>query len=116
MTAAIHEKQRESRTLKGLVQKTKTKNIIKKHQNAQHLLKPVALVNEFTPYLSYPSRSLVTRRDHEKYLGLIDAIAFLHQHQREAKTMEIDRTTCCWSTPLKALWRPAGRTVNQSRS
>jgi DNA primase len=91
MTAAIHEKQRESRTLKGLVQKTKTKNIIKKHQNAQRLLKSIAVVNNFTPYLSYPSQSLVTRRDHEKYLGLIDAIAFLHQHQREVKTMEIDK-------------------------
>lgn len=90
MTAAIHEKQRESRTLKGLVQKTKANNIIKKHQNAQRLLKPIAVVNDFTPYLSYPSQSLVTRRDHEKYLGLIDAIAFLHQHQREVKTMEID--------------------------
>lgn len=89
MTAAIHEKQRESRTLKGLVQKTKTKNIIKKHQNAQRLLKPIAVVNNFTPYLSYPSQSLVTRRDHEKYLGLIDSIAFLHQYQREIKTMEI---------------------------
>ena len=90
MTAAIHDRQRESRTLKGLVQKTRTGNIIKKHQTAQRLLRPIAVVNEFTPYLSYPSRSLVTRRDHEKYLGLIDAIAFLHQHQREAKTMEID--------------------------
>lgn len=90
MTAAIHEKQRESRTLQGLVQKTKTRNIIKKHQTAQRLLKPIAVVNEFTPYLSYPSQSLITRRDHEKYLGLIDAIAFLHQHQREAQTMEID--------------------------
>ncbi len=90
MTAAIHKKQRELRTLKGLVQKTKTKNIIKKHQNAQRLLKPIAVVNDFTPFLSYPSQSLVIRRDHEKYLGLIDAIAFLHQHQREVKTMEID--------------------------
>ncbi|MCP4722989.1 MAG: DNA primase, partial [Desulfobacteraceae bacterium] len=67
MTAAIHEKQRESRTLKGLVQKTKTKHIIKKHQNAQRLLKPIAVVNNFTKYLSYPCKFLVTRRDHEKY-------------------------------------------------
>nr|WP_319392612.1 CHC2 zinc finger domain-containing protein [uncultured Desulfobacter sp.] len=96
MTAAIHEKQRESRTLKGLVQKTKTRSIIKKHQNAQRLLKPIAVVNEFTPYLSYPSQSLVTRRDHEKYLGLIDAIAFLHQCQREIKTMEIDNATVAY--------------------
>ncbi|MCF6247115.1 MAG: CHC2 zinc finger domain-containing protein [Desulfobacula sp.] len=90
MTAAIHEKQRESRTLKGLVQKTKTKHIIKKHQNAQRLLKSIAVVNDFTQYLSYPCKSLITRRDHEKYLGLIDTMAFLHQYQRDIKTMEID--------------------------
>jgi len=28
-----------------------------------------------------------TRRDHEKYLTLIDAIALLHQHQRSVKTL-----------------------------
>jgi DNA primase len=90
MTARIHEKQRRSRTLEGLAQKKKTETIIRKHQSAQRLLKPVAVVNEFTPYLSYPDTSLVTRRDHEKYLGLIDATAFLHQYQRKIQTMEID--------------------------
>jgi hypothetical protein len=30
------------------------------------------------------------RRDHEKYLTLIDTVAFLHQHQRERKTVERD--------------------------
>ena len=53
------------------------------------MLKPIAVVNEFTQYLSYPSRSLITGRDHEKYLGLIDTMVFLHQYQREVKTMEI---------------------------
>jgi DNA primase len=90
MTAAIHAKQRESRTLKGLSQKKKTAKIIKKHQIAQRLLKSIAVVNNFTPYLSYPSESLVTRRDHEKYLGLIDAVAYLHQYQRPVRTMDID--------------------------
>ncbi|MBA4394818.1 MAG: hypothetical protein C0407_14805, partial [Desulfobacca sp.] len=90
MTAKIHEKQRQSRTLEGLAQKKKTDKIIQKHQTAQRLLKPIAIVNNFTKYLTYPSRSLVTRRDHEKYLGLIDVITFLHQHQREVKKMDID--------------------------
>ena len=83
MTAKIHEKQRQSRTLEGLAQKKKTEKIIRKHQSAQRLLKPIAVVNDFTPYLTYPNKSLVTRRDHEKYLGLIDVVAFLHQYQRE---------------------------------
>ncbi len=90
MTARIHERQRESRTLAGLAQKKKTEKIIQKHQTAQRLLKPIAVVNNFTRYLSYPHKSLVTRRDHEKYLGLIDVITFLHQYQREVKKMDID--------------------------
>jgi DNA primase len=90
MTAKIHEKQRQSRTIEGLAQKKKTEKIIKKHQSAQRLLKPIAVVNSFTPYLTYPNKSLVTRRDHEKYLGLIDVITFLHQFQRQVQTMEID--------------------------
>jgi len=90
MTARIHDKQRQARTLEGLAQKKKTEKIIRKHQTAQRLLKPIFVVNNFTPYLTYPSKSLVTRRDHEKYLGLIDVIAFLHQHQRKSRTMEID--------------------------
>jgi DNA primase len=90
MTARIHEKQRQSRTLEGLAQKKKTEKIVKKHQTAQRLLKPIAVVNNFTPYLTYPNKSIVTRRDHEKYLGLIDVITFLHQYQRKVKTMEID--------------------------
>jgi DNA primase catalytic core len=90
MTAAIHKKQREARSLKGLAQKKKTENIIKKHKTAQRLLKSIAVVNSFTKYLTYPSRSIITRRDHEKYLGLIDVITFLHQYQRKPKTMDID--------------------------
>jgi DNA primase catalytic core len=93
MTEAIHQKQREAETINGLIQKKKAEKLIRKHQVAQRLLKPLHVVNPFTPYLSYPSASLRTRRDHKKYLSLMRAIAFLYQHQRELKTMEIDGET-----------------------
>ena len=48
------------------------------------------MVNPFSKYLSFPSTSLRTRRDHKKYLGLIRSIAFLYQYQREVKTVEVD--------------------------
>ncbi len=89
MTAAIHDKQKQARTLAGLVNRTQSAHIERIHQTAQQMLKPVAVVNPFTPYLSYPTQSLISRRDHDKYLGLIEAIAFLHQHQRETKTVEV---------------------------
>jgi len=89
MTEAIHNMQRQKETLEGLIRKKKSEHIIKKHKNAQRLLKPLAVVNPFTRYLSYPNKSLRTRRDHKKYLGLIRAIAFLHQYQRKIKTVQV---------------------------
>jgi len=88
MTAAIHDKQKQARTLDGLINRTRSSHIQRIHQIAQQMLKPVAVVNPFTPYLSYPTKSLISRRDHDKYLGLIEVIAFLHQHQRDIKTAE----------------------------
>jgi DNA primase catalytic core len=89
MTEAIHKKQREADTLEGLLRKKKKELIITKHQTAQRLLKPLSVVNPYSPCLSYPTGSLRTRRDHKKYLGLIRAIAYLFQHQKEIKTVEI---------------------------
>jgi hypothetical protein len=90
MTAAIHDKQKQARTLEGLVNRTKSTHIERVHQIAQQMLKPVAVVNPYTPYLSYPTKSLISRRDHDKYLGLIESIAFLHQYQRQTRTVEVD--------------------------
>ena len=91
MTEAIHKKQREADTLEGLLRKKKKELIIGKHHTAQRLLKPLPVVNPFSPYLSYPTGSLRTRRDHKKYLNLIRAIAYLFQYQKEIKTVEIAR-------------------------
>ncbi len=90
MTDAIHRMQREAETLEGLVRKKRSEHIIRKHHTAQRLLKPLAVVNPFSAYLSYPTRSIRTRRDHKKYLGLIRAVAYLHQYQREIKTVDVE--------------------------
>jgi DNA primase len=90
MTEAIHRMQRKAETLEGLVKKKKSEHIIKKHHSAQRLLKPLAVVNPYTEYLSYPNRSIRTRRDHKKYLGLMRTIAYLFQYQREIKTVEVE--------------------------
>src|SRR5262249_22342819 len=59
--------------------------IVALHRNAQRLLRPLAVVNPYADKLSFPSDKTRTRRHHEKYLTLIDAIALLHQHQRTVK-------------------------------
>lgn len=81
-TARIQEKQRERRTLAGLVAREERKELLRVLRNAQRLLRPLQVVNPFAPALTFPSERTRARRDHEKYLTLIDAIALLHQHQR----------------------------------
>jgi DNA primase len=90
MTAAIHRMQRQAETLEGLVRKKKSEHIIGKHHAAQRMLKPLAVVNPFAEYLTYPDHSIRTRRDHKKYLGLMRTIAFLHQHQRQIQSIAVE--------------------------
>jgi len=84
-TRAIHEQQRRARTLEGLAQKKQKQKIIQQHQNAQRLLKPISVLNPYAEKLSFLSDRTRLRRDHEKYLTLIDTIALLHQYQRPIK-------------------------------
>jgi DNA primase catalytic core len=86
-TKAIHEKQREAQTLKGLLRRQERNDILELHRNAQRLLRPMLVVNPYAPELTFPSSVTRTRRDHMKYLSLIRAVALLHQHQRPVKTV-----------------------------
>jgi len=81
-TRAIHERQRHAQTLDGLIANRERERVTKLHQDAQRLLEPLAVVNPFASLLSFPDSRTRTRRDHVKYLTLINAIALLHQHQR----------------------------------
>ena len=85
-TEAIHRLQRARRTLEGLFGRRERDHLMRLHQNAQRLLRPLAVVNPFAEALTFLSDKTRTRRDHEKYLTLIDAVALLHQHQRPVKT------------------------------
>ncbi len=87
-TKAIHKLQRESQTLEGLLRTQQKQLIEHKHQNAQRLLTPLAVVNPFANQLTFLADKTRTRRDHMKYLQLINAVTFLHQYQREIKTVE----------------------------
>ena len=86
-TQRIHRTQRERRTLAGLIAREQRKDVLKKLRNAQRLLQSLAILNPFAPALTFATGRTRNRRDHEKYLTLIDAIALLHQHQRETKDL-----------------------------
>jgi hypothetical protein len=87
-TRRVHRAQRERRTLEGLLARKRREAVVRVHRNAQRLLRPLAVVNPYAPDLTFLDTRTRTRRDHQKYLTLIDAVALLHQHQREVKTVE----------------------------
>lgn len=86
-TRAIQAAQRRKRTLAGLLADSAAQAIVTVHRNAQRLLRPLAVVNPYADALTFLDARTRTRRDHQKYLTLIDAIALLHQYQREVKTI-----------------------------
>jgi hypothetical protein len=85
-TRAIHRLQRERQTLEGLLSRRARPEVLKVHQDAQRLLKPLLVANPYAPKLTFLDDRTRTRRDHVKYLTLIRTIALLHQYQREVKT------------------------------
>jgi DNA primase catalytic core len=86
-TERIHTLQREARTEAGLARKTRRDELLAIHRAAQTLLQPLPVFNPYAAKLRFLSDRLRTRRDHEKYLLLIDAITLLHQQQRERRVV-----------------------------
>jgi DNA primase catalytic core len=89
-TRAILTLQRQKRTLDGLFARRQKDRLLKIHQNAQRLLRAIAVRNPYADALTFPDGRTRLRRDHEKYLTLIDTLALLHQHQREIKSAAQD--------------------------
>jgi DNA primase len=87
-TRAIHILQRRRQTLEGLLAGEDRAATLALHRNAQALLEGVKVVNPFADSLTFLDDKTRTRRDHMKYLTLIQAIALLHQHQRPVRSIE----------------------------
>ncbi len=87
-TKLIHERQKQARTLEGLKKKDIVDKTILRHHNMQRLLKSIRVVIPFVHAVNFPADWLRTRRDHQRFLNLIEAVTFLHQHQREVKHTE----------------------------
>ncbi|MCP4373720.1 MAG: toprim domain-containing protein, partial [Deltaproteobacteria bacterium] len=84
-TEKILEKQREKHTMEGLMNKLSLEKIIKKHHTANRLLKPLYVINPYSKLLTFTTKSIRVHREHDKYLNLIVAVAYLFQYQREIK-------------------------------
>jgi len=82
-TRRIHERQRVMRTERGRALRAAAEATCRRHWNAQRLLEPLGVVIPYADRLTFPSAWMRTRRDHARFLNLIEVSAFLHQHQRE---------------------------------
>ncbi|VAW72518.1 DNA primase, phage associated, partial [hydrothermal vent metagenome] len=87
-TKAIHDIQRKQQMLEGLFADSNKMYLTALHRNAQRILQPVDVVNPYADQLTFLDDKTRTRRDHIKYLHLINSITFLHQYQRETRTAQ----------------------------
>jgi len=82
-TRRIHDRQRLMRTARGLDLARESQALALKHWNVQRLLEPLPVIIPFADRLTFPCAWMRTRRDHARFLNLIEVSAFLHQHQRK---------------------------------
>ncbi len=89
-TRRIHELQRRASTLDGILASRRKPKALKVHRNAQRLLRPLLVHNPYASRLTFLDEKTRMRRDHVKYLKLIEAIALLFQYQRAVKSLTVD--------------------------
>ena len=89
-TRRIVEATMRSHTLEGRMELSRRRKTMQRHHNMQRMLKPVEVVNPYAHWHEYSIGKLQMRREQAKYACLIDAVALLHQHQREVKTYAVD--------------------------
>jgi hypothetical protein len=83
-TVAIQRRQRAAYTLQSI--QVDSQVVRKRHQCAQRLLEPLAVIIPWAEQLTFRSDQTRMRRDHAKYLALIASLALLHQYQRKHVT------------------------------
>ena len=85
-TERIHRYQRTRHCLNRLLADGEAAAaIITTHRAAQKLLRNIAVVNDFAPFLNFPAALMRSRRDHERFLDLIDTVCFLRQYQKKTE-------------------------------
>ena len=81
-TRAIFAAQRRARSLEGWRHERSKAAAMRVHHNAQRLLESLKVIIPYVDQIEFPKGWLRGRRDHDRFLSLIEGVAFLHQHQR----------------------------------
>jgi hypothetical protein len=82
-TERIMDFQRLSHSPEGVALRKQKEIICDFYRHVQREIQPLEVINTFSPYLSFNATTHQARRDHQKYLTLINTITLLNQHQRE---------------------------------
>jgi DNA primase len=85
-TEAIFAAQRRARTLEGWQVERRKEKLLHVHHTAQRLLRPLKVIIPYVKLIGFPNTGLRSRRDLDRFLSLVEGIAFLHQHQRTIAT------------------------------
>jgi len=67
----------------GVVLRKQKEIICDFYRHVQREIQALEVINPFSSYLSFNATTHQARRDHQKYLTLINTITLLNQHQRE---------------------------------
>ena len=85
-TMRIHQRQKDLKGFERLSAGETRQGILQRHHDAQRLLEPVPVIIPFVHLLTFPALWLRARRDHDRFLHLIEVLAYLHQFQRPRQT------------------------------
>ncbi|PHS74899.1 MAG: DNA primase [Rhodospirillaceae bacterium] len=89
-TGRVMAQQRRAATLEGFRRKSIVPEIVETHHAAQRLLQTMRVVIPFAENIYFPTKRIRNRRDHSRFLSLIQSITCLHQFQRPQKETEIN--------------------------
>jgi hypothetical protein len=115
-TERVMRYQLARKSLEGFARTVEGRALRRLHRNAQRLLRPLFVVNPLAGEIRFPSHRIESRRDHEKYLTLIEAIALLHQHQREIKKFPCDGRELEYIEATKEDIAEADRLMSEAQS
>jgi DNA primase catalytic core len=87
-TAQIHELQREKVTLEWAAREKEQASTRSLHVNAQRLVRNLKVVIPFAKFITFPEDRVRSRRDFDRFLSLIQAVALFRQYQKEVKSLE----------------------------
>ena len=85
-TVRIHDWMRERNGIKSSHYDRKEEELKRLHQHIQSRIRPLKVKNPHTHKLKFFSKDQRARRDFDKYINFLKAVALMHQHRKEIKT------------------------------